>query len=356
MSLHIKKLEFKGFEEVIEIKDASCGLHAFIAIHDTTLGPAVGGIRFLNYDSPDEALTDVLRLAEGMTYKSSLAGLPAGGGKSTVIWDPKKPKPEKLLQSFAEAINYLGGRYIGAEDMNCFLEDIEVLHRFSPHILGLPGDEGTGDPARFTAYGVFLGAQATAQYLWGTPSLHERKVLIQGVGGVGYKLLKHLFWAGARLYISDLNPEVVRKAAHEYGATIVAPEDVYSIECDIFAPCARGGILNSKNIPLLRCKAVVGAANNQLLNSEDGQALTAKNILYAPDYLVNAGGVIDVVSGLNPTEMHPQKVLFKTEQIFDRLLQVYELAEKAQACTASTADQLALQIIQDAQEHKNALV
>ena len=355
MSLHIKKLNIQDFEEVIEIKDSTCGLHAFIAVHDTTFGPSLGGIRFLPYSSGEEALADVLRLAEGMTYKSTLANLKVGGGKSTVIWDPKTPKPKELLESFAQAINYLGGRYIGAEDMNCFLNDLVALNQTTDHVLGLPG-EGTGSPARFTARGVLVAMQATSQHLWGTPSLKGKKILLQGVGGVGAKLLEFLFWEGADLYISDLNHELVKKLSHEFGAHVVDPKDVYDFECDIFSPCAQGGVLNPENIHRLRSRAVVGAANNQLRLPEDGVAMAKKGILYAPDYIANVGGVISVASAINPSDTHPQKVLFHTEQIFDRLLEVYQIAEAEQTCPSLVADRLAQTLVQNEKEKQNALV
>ncbi len=355
MSLHIKKLDIPDFEEVIEVKDPSCGLHAFIAVHDTTFGPALGGTRFLPYDTREEALEDVLRLARGMTYKSTLAHLKVGGGKSTVIYDPKNPKSKELLHSFGEAVNYLGGRYICAEDMNCHLSDLTTILEVSPHVLGLPGD-GTGSPAPYTARGVFIAIQATAQYLWGNTSLKGKKILLQGIGGVGSRLLEHLFWAGADLYISDLRDDALKKASHEFGAHIVKPEDVYDFECDIFAPCARGGTLNAENINRLRCCAVVGAANNQLATPKDGLLLVERNILYAHDGLINSGGVISVASAINPEDTHPQKVLFLTERIFDRLLEIYELAEREQTCPSLVADKLAQSLIMEEKEKQNAMV
>lgn len=355
MGLHIKKLNIPHYEEVIEIKDSSRGLHAFIAIHDTTFGPALGGIRLLPYPTAAEALTDVLRLSKGMTYKSTLAGLPVGGGKSTIILDPAKGKTKEMFHAFGEAINYLEGRYIGAEDMNCSEEDVQTIFEVCPHILGLPG-EGTGDPARFTVRGTFVAILATAKHLWGSTCLKGKKIAIQGLGGVGSKLLDQLFWAGADLYVSDIRPEVVKSAVHQYGATAVAFEEIYDLECDIFAPCARGGILNEKSIKNLRCKAIVGAANNQLLTEEDGQRLKDRGILYAPDYLVNCGGVISVASALTPSEIHPQKVLFKTDAVFDRLLEIYKLAEQKNICTSVAADQIVEQLLQAAKEKQNVMV
>ncbi len=355
MGLHIKTLNIAGYEKVIEIQDRTCGLHAFIAIHDTTLGPALGGIRFLPYNTPQDALKDVLRLAKGMTYKSAIADLKAGGGKSTVIWDPNYPKPKELLQSFAEAINSLNGLYVGAEDMNCLLSDIETMHKFSPHILGLPGD-GTGDPARFTARGVFVGIQATAQYLWGSDSLRGKKIAIQGAGGVGEKLIQHLFWAGANLYVSDLRPDVLKYICHEYGAQAVACDQIYDLECDIFVPCAQGAILNPDTIPRLNCKAVVGAANNQLLHLKDSLLLKDKGILYAPDYLVNGGGVISVASAMPLNDSHPQKVLFQADKTYDRLLSIYQRADKEGICPSTAADKYVEEKLSGIKEKQNALV
>jgi len=355
MGLHIKKLKYDDFEEVIEVIDKARGLHAFIAIHNTTLGPALGGIRFLPYSSREEALTDVLRLSEGMTYKSTIAGLHVGGGKSTVIWDPGKPKTKEMLHAFAEAINYLEGRYIGAEDMNCSLDDVVTIHEKTPHVLGLPG-EGTGDPARFTVRGVFVAIQATAQYLWGIPSLKGKKILIQGAGGVGLKLIEMLFWAGADLFVSDIRPEAAQFACHEFGATVVDPDQTYSFECDIFAPCARGGILNKETVQQLNCKAVVGAANNQLLTPEDGKELRNRDIVYAPDYLINGGGVISVASAMNPSDLHPQKVLFHTDATFNRLLDIFKLADQENICPSVAADQTVLSLLQVEKEKQDALV
>lgn len=356
MGLRIKNLNIDGFEQVVEVIDVERSLHAFIAIHDTTFGPALGGIRFLPYETREEALTDVLRLAEGMTYKSAIIGLKTGGGKSTVIWDTSKPKPREMLQAFAEAINYLDGKYIGAEDMNCYLEDVKTIHEFTPHVLGLPGDNGTGDPARFTARGVFIGIQATAQHLWGDTSLKNKKILVQGAGGVGKKIIDHLFWAGADIFISDIDTQLAHSLCHEYDATFVPASEVFQLEYDIFVPCARGAILNDKSISTLKCKAVAGAANNQLLSPKNGEQLRSKGILYAPDYLINAGGLVSVASGLSPCDQHPKKVLFHVETIFDLLLEIFRLADKKNICTSVAADQTVKSLLQAEKESKNALV
>lgn len=356
MSLDIKKLDIPEFEEVIEITDIENGLHAFIAIHDTTFGPALGGIRFLPYSTREEALIDVLRLAKGMTDKSTLAGLKVGGGKSTVICDISKPKSKAMLHAFAKAINSLEGRYIGAEDMNCFLSDISTLHEISPYILGLPGKEGTGDPARFTVWGVFKAIEATAYYLWGSKSLKGKKILIQGTGGVGSKLLELLFWAEAELYISDIREDLVQQLAHEYGAQVIAPSDVYDFECDIFSPCAQGGILNEKTIAKLRCKAVVGGANNQLLTPEDADRLVKRNIVYAPDFLINVGGVISVASAINPDDTPLQKVIQKTNEIYDRLIDIYKKAAQLNISPAKVCSQTVENLLSEEKEKRNALV
>lgn len=355
MGLHIKELEIDDYDTVIEAKDPSRHFHAFIALHDLTMGPGLGGTRILPYDTREEALEDVLRLSKGMTYKAALANTHTGGSKSTLIVDPKVGKTREFLEAFAETVNYLNGRHICAEDMNCTEEDMRIIQKVTPHCLGLP-DEGTGDPARFTAWGVFKGIQATAKHLWGSDCLKGKTIALQGIGGVGGKLMQHLFWAGADLIVADLNPSLLKKAEHDYAAKIVKPEEILSTPCDILAPNARGGILNKKTIERLNCAAVVGAANNQLLEDADAERMHAKGILYAPDYLVNAGGVINVASPLNPEGPDPQNTLFKTDQIYNRLLEIYQLAEKNNISPSKAADQLVETLLKEEKSQKNALV
>lgn len=355
MSLQIKELSIKDYENVIEVTDSSNGLHAFIAIHDSTLGPSMGGIRMLPYSSREEALEDVLRLSKGMTYKNAISGLPHGGGKATFILDPSKPKSREMLHSFAEAVNHLDGNYICAEDMGCTLDDVSTIHEVTNYVTGLPG-QGSGDPARFTAWGVYKGIQAVSFRLWGTTCLKGKKIAFQGIGGVGSKLLERLFWEEAILYIADYDNEKLKWAAHEYGATIIDPEEIYDIDCDIFAPCARGKTLNKDTIARLKCPAVAGAANNQLETPEDGKRLQQKGILYAPDYLLNAGGVISCASPYSPVGPEQIHVVKKTNKIFDKLLEVFELAEQKEVCPSVAADELVQSLIKSKKEKNNASV
>ncbi len=354
MGIHIKELNIKDYEKVIEIKDPKRHLHAFIAIHSTLMGPGLGGTRILPYPSPDEALDDVLRLAKGMTYKATLCNSRTGGSKSTIIL-PKEGKSQALFDAFAEGVNYLNGMHICAEDMNCTEIDLEMMYQTTPHCLGLPG-KGTGDPSPFTAWGVFRGIQAVAKKLWGNSSLEGRTIAIQGIGGVGGKLLHHLFWAGARLIVTDLSADLLEKAAHAYGAKIIEPKDFLTIDCDILAPCARGGLLNAKTIPLLRCKAIAGAANNQLDVPEDGFLLHHRNILYAPDYLINSGGLLSVASGLDPNHCKRTIVRNQTSQIYQRALEIFELAEKKGVSTDAAADEIVEDLLKEEKEARNALV
>lgn len=355
MGLNIKELKIKDYDRVIEIQDLSRGLHAFIAIHDRTMGPGVGGTRILPYESREEALTDVLRLSKGMTYKAALANTQTGGSKSSLIIDPKIGKTRELLEAYAEAVNYLNGQHICAEDMNCTEDDLRIIKKVSPHVLGLTED-GTGDPSRFTAFGVFRSIQATALTLWGSESLVGKKVAVQGIGGVGLKLLAHLFWAGADLIVTDINQKLLDFAQHEYAAKVVSLDEILKVECDIFAPCARGGVLNKESIPQLKCACVVGAANNQLLEEEDAKRLFERGILYAPDYVANAGGLICIASGLDPEGPNSQKMRFKTNQIYNRLLEIYQLAEQKKLTPNAAANQLVESLLEEEKNSKNALV
>ncbi|MCH9634804.1 MAG: Leucine dehydrogenase [Chlamydiae bacterium] len=354
MGLHIIELKIDGYERVIEIQDPARDFHGFIAIHNTTMGPGLGGTRIIPYANREEALEDVLRLSKGMTYKAALGNTHTGGSKSTLILPPSGKTPG-FLQAFAEAVNYLEGKHICAQDMNCFEENLRLINQVTPHCLGLPED-GTGNPARFTAWGVFKSIQATAKYLWGSDSLEGKKIALQGIGGVGGRLLEHLFWAGADLFVSDFQDKLLKDAEYKYAAKPVASDKILSLECDILAPCARGGILNSVTIPQLNCAAVVGAANNQLLEIEDGEKLHTQGILYAPDYLVNAGGLINIAAGLDPNGAHAQKTLQKVNQIYPRLIEIYDLAKKREISPRLAADQLVETLLDEEKSEKNAMV
>lgn len=328
MALTIKEVPVEGYETVIEALDPSVGLHALIAVHDTTMGPALGGCRIYPYASVDDALFDVLRLSQGMTYKSAVAEIGLGGGKSVIIADPHEQKTDALLKSFGKAIDSLDGRYICAEDMGSTPEDMVVIRSETRWVTALPGKESSGDPSRFTAWGCFRGIQAVAYSLWGARSLKGKCVAIQGVGSVGAKLAEQLFWAGAELIISDIDPQRAENVASQFGAQTCSIDKVLEVPCDILAPCAIGGILNEKSIPRLQCTAIAGGANNQLLKDEHGGLLMERGILYAPDFVINGGGIINVACELEPDGYNPRVARRKVDKIYEVLLSIFEVAER----------------------------
>lgn len=337
----IRTIQVPGYELVIEGKDPESGLHCFIAIHDSTLGPALGGVRIYPYSNPEEALDDVLRLAKGMTYKSAVISNGLGGGKSVIIADPKKGKPEALLLAFAEVVDSLKGQYIAAEDVGTSVDDMGILRKKTPYVAALSSDQSSGDPSRFTAWGVFRGLQAVAKKLWGTRSLKGKTIAIQGLGHVGSKLAEILFWEGADLILTDTDPDKLGRHVHLYKAVKIQPGDFIEVPCDILSPCALGGILNSSSIPKLRCRAVAGAANNQLLTQEDGFALRERNILYAPDYIINSGGIINAAAEFDKGGYDPNVSRNRVDHIFDTLAIVFEKAEQENKPTSQVADELA---------------
>lgn len=339
--LEIKEIPVKGYKRVIEAIDKRTGLHSFIALHDLTLGPALGGTRIYPYASSEEALEDVLRLAKGMTYKSALAQTGLGGGKSVIIADSHKDKTEALLLSFGEMVQHLKGDYIAAEDVGSSPEDMLIIRRKTPFVVALPTDKSSGDPSHFTAWGVFKGLQAVAQKLWHNKSLRNRRVAIQGLGHVGSKLAALLFWEGADLIVSDVDHNQMMHIAHMYGAKTVRPDDIYHVSCDIFSPCAMGGIINEKTIPQLRCKAIAGSANNQLDRQDLGRILLQKNILYAPDYIINSGGLINVAIELDSHGYDPKVARDRVDHIYDRLLEIFLKSEKEHKPTSQVADEVA---------------
>lgn len=333
-NLEIKELIIEDFQKVLHVICGEVRLEAIIAIHQTKSGPAVGGIRALHYDSFDDALNEALRLARGMTYKAVLSNTGTGGGKSVIKLpnDINKITPD-MLKAFGQAVDLLQGEYICAEDMGVSVQDMNIIAEETSHLTGL--DTVGGDPSWFTAYGVYLSIKETAKYLWGTDSLESKKVLIQGVGAVGSKLAGFLFWDGAELLLSDLQPEKLDGIAKQYSANIVS-EIPFGIDCDIFAPCARGAIINHDTCKIFKCKAIIGAANNQLLDMESAKLLADKDILYGPDYLVNAGGLMNVIS----KPYNAKKTLAYVKSIPGILGRVYTLAEQTGKDTASVADAL----------------
>lgn len=337
MSL-FEALERDGFEQVVFCNDVETGLKAIIAIHDTTLGPALGGVRMWNYNCEEEALHDVLRLAKGMTYKNAAAGLNLGGGKAVIIGDPKKDKSEALFRSFGRFVETLNGRYITAEDVGTFEEDMDYIHMETEFVTGT-SRKGAGDPSPVTALGIYYGMKQAAKEAFGSDSLKGLTIAVQGVGQVAYHLCKHLHEEGAELIVTDINEEAVERAVKEFAATSVKPDEIYDVDCDIFSPCALGGIINDETIPRLKAKVIAGSANNQLEKEEHGRILHEKGILYAPDYVINAGGVINVAEEL--AGYNRQRALNKVKSIYNILETVFEISRQKNIPTSIAANELA---------------
>lgn len=345
-----------GHEQLSFFTDAESGLRAIIGIHDTTFGPALGGARMFPYEREEDAILDVLRLSEGMSYKSALAGLPLGGGKCVIIGNPRTDKSPALFRALGRAVNQLSGRYITAEDVGTTVADLVETSKSSDYVAGLPADMGGGgDPSPWTAIGVLRGIEACAMSVWGSSDLAGRRVAVQGLGKVGYHLAELLHARGARLLVSDVNQTVLARAASEMRATIVEANAIYAAACDIFAPCAMGAILNDATIPQLRCQIVAGSANNQLQAPHHGQMLVERGILYAPDYVINAGGVINVATELAPEGYDQELAHARVSAIYDAILHVIDLARTEGIPTSEAADRAARQRIADAKAAQPAL-
>lgn len=333
-------VETDGFEQVSFCHHAPTGLRAIVAIHSTALGPALGGTRFYPYASEEEAVLDVCRLARGMTYKHAVCGNDLGGGKAVIIGDPASHKSEALLRAYGRFVDGLRGRYLTAEDVGTSQADMDLVRRETPYVTGVSESlGGSGDPSPATAWGVLWAMKAVAERLWGSPSLAGRHVCISGVGKVGASLADHLAADGAKLTIADISDAAVDAVIERHGAIAVAPEAAHTVPCDIFAPCALGGVLNVATIPELRCDAVVGSANNQLASPADAERLRHRGIVYAPDYVANAGGVISIAE--EPHGYDHQRAYDRIRTIHDTLLAVFERAESEGITTAQAADRLA---------------
>ncbi|MCI0382820.1 MAG: leucine dehydrogenase [Chlamydiae bacterium] len=325
-SLVIEEIPTSGYQKILKITDDQVGLKAIICLHDLTLGPALGGTRIRFY-SFEDALQDVKRLAKGMTYKSVLAGCSWGGGKSVII-AKQEQKSRELFHAFGQAINTLKGTYICAEDSGCFLEDIESIRQSTPYVVGAPHEKSSGNPSPFTAWGIYRGIQAVLKSLYQSDSVEGKVVAIQGVGSVGERLAEILFWRGAKLIISDIDREKASRLSKLYGAKLVGIDEIFSMPCDIFSPCALGGSINRETIKKLRCQAVAGCANNQLLEENDGEELAKRNILYAPDFVINAGGLINVTHETIQEGYHPLKARNHVDKIYDQLNLIFDIAKK----------------------------
>ncbi|HWD09424.1 MAG TPA: Glu/Leu/Phe/Val dehydrogenase [Actinomycetota bacterium] len=335
-----ERIAGEDYEQVVFCHDRPSGLRAIIAIHSTALGPALGGTRCWRFASEEAALTDVLRLAKAMSYKNAAAGLDLGGGKAVILAEDPQVKTEEFLRAYGRFIDALGGRYITAEDVGTTGDDMDMIHRETRWVTGIsPASGGSGDPSPATAYGVTQGLRAVALELWGDESLSGRRFAVQGVGKVGYALVGHLTHAGAEVVVSDVNPEHADRAVTDYGVEAVAPERIHAVDCDVFAPCALGGVLNDGTIPELRCKAVAGAANNQLLRPLHAEALAQRGILYTPDFIINAGGVINVADELNGYDQ--RRAYLRIEGIFGAVRRVFETARKEGLTPSLAADRVA---------------
>ncbi|HET9466249.1 MAG TPA: Glu/Leu/Phe/Val dehydrogenase, partial [Gemmatimonadales bacterium] len=332
-------MDSMGHEQVLLSHDPSCGYFGIIAIHDTTLGPALGGTRFWQYASTDEAITDALRLARGMTYKSAVAGINLGGGKSVIIGDNKRPDREALFRAHGRFIETLGGRYITAEDIGTSPADMEYIKLETDHVAGLLGL--SGDPSPVTAYGVYVGMKAAARVRWGSDSLAGKTVAVQGAGKVAYYLMQHLKAEGATLIVTDIDPEKVKRAVQEFGARPVPPEAIYDQDADIYAPCALGATINDDTLPRLKVQIIAGGANNQLAEDRHGDELEKRGVLYAPDYVINGGGVINVYGELHRWPIERAKK--KAGEIYETLLRIFEISKRERIPTYRAADRLAEQ-------------
>ncbi|AZR73445.1 leucine dehydrogenase [Anoxybacter fermentans] len=336
----MKKFEYMekyDYEQLVFCYDKTSGLKAIICIHDTTLGPALGGTRMWVYENEDDAILDALRLARGMTYKAAAAGLNLGGGKTVIMGDPKKDKSEELWRAFGRYVQSLNGRYITAEDVGTSVEDMDYVAMETDYVTGLSGT--SGDPSPMTAFGVYKGMKACCKEVYGSDSLEGKVVAVQGLGHVGYYLCKHIHEEGGKLIVTDIDQERIDKVVKEFGATAVAPDEIYGVECDIFAPCALGAVVNDETIPQFKCRIIAGAANNVLKEERHGDIIHEKGILYAPDYVINAGGLINVYHEL--LGYNRDNVLRDVAKIYDRILKVIEISKRDNIPTYKAADIMA---------------
>src|SRR5688572_4210288 len=328
-------------EQVVACYEPSCGYRGIIAIHNTVLGPALGGTRFWNYASQEEAFIDALRLSRGMTYKASVAGLNLGGGKSVIIGDPRTTRREEIFRAHGRFVDTLKGRYITAEDVGTSVDDMEFVSMETEHVSGRA--QASGDPSPVTAYGTYRGMKAAAMVRYGSDSLSGKTVTVQGCGHVGYYLCQNLSSEGARLVVTDIDPERVQRVVRDFGADCVGPNEIYGVECDIYAPSALGATINDDTIPVLKARIVAGAANNVLAEARHGDELHRRGVLYAPDYVINAGGLINVYGELNGWTS--ERAMRKAGDIYNTLLRIFELSENEGVPTYLAADRIAEQRI-----------
>jgi leucine dehydrogenase len=351
--MEIRQLEVRGYEEVYRAHDRRSGLLAFVAVHDTTLGPALGGCRMWHFSLEDDALEDVLRLAKGMTYKSAVARTGLGGGKSVIVGDPRTQKTPELFRAMGRFIHTVGGRYIAAEDVGTSVADMHHMRAETRHVAGLSRDEGgSGDPSPFTALGVFHGLRACVEEALGRTDLKGLTVAIQGLGNVGLALARQLRDAGAKLVVSDVNESRLQQASKDLGARVVTPAEIYAVPCDVFSPCALGAVLNDRTIPQLQCKVVAGGANNQLAEDRHGEALLDRGILYAPDFVLNAGGIINVSVEFAQGGYDESASTQRVRNIYNAIQDILATSRKEGIPTSEAAVVLAERILAEAREKK----
>lgn len=350
-----RRMEKDDYEELHFVQDKNSGLKAIICIHDTTLGPALGGARMWMYDSEERAIEDALRLARGMTYKNAAAGLNFGGGKTVIIGDPRKDKTEEKFRALGRFIQGLNGRYITAEDVGTTEEDMDIIFQETDFVTGVsPAFGSSGNPSPATAYGVYRGMKAAVKEYFGDESLKGRIVAVQGVGNVAYHLCKYLHEEGAKLVVTDINQNAVRRAVEEFGAEAVDPEDIYEVDCDVFSPCALGAIINDETISRLQAKVIAGSANNQLAEPRHGDILHEMGIIYCPDYVINAGGVINVADELNG--YNRERAMKKIEDIYSNLERVFEISRREKIPTYIAADRMAEERIRKVKEARSTFL
>lgn len=340
------QLSFDDHEQIVFCNDKDTGLKAIIGIHNTVLGPALGGTRMWQYRNEWEALNDVLRLSRGMTYKSAITGLNLGGGKAVIIGDAKTQKTPELMRRFGEFVHSLSGKYITAEDVGMETADMDLVRDVTPYVTGISESRGgAGNPSPITAYGVFMGMKAAAKYKFGSDVLEDRKVIVEGIGHVGESLVEHLTNEGAKVIIADINDERLNEVSQKYSATIYRGNDIYSEDVDIYAPCALGATINDETIYKLRAQVIAGAANNQLANEDKhGTILQERGIVYAPDFLINAGGIINVYAELEGYDK--KEIIRKTENIYNTTLEILSNAETNEITTNTAALNIALNKIE----------
>ena len=331
-----------GYEQLVMWSDPATGLKAMVAIHDTTLGPACGGLRIWPYKTEEQAIQDVLRLSRAMTYKSAAADLPLGGGKAVIVADSHTQKNEAMLRAFGRFLDTLGGRYLVTTDVGSTGRDLEYISQETQYVVGLPITAGgSGDTSIMTGLGIYMGMKACAKEVWGTDSLKGKRVAMQGFGKVATYTAHHLIKEDSQIVVTDIDEEALDRA-RKLGLPVVAPDEIYDVECDIFSPCALGGVINPDTIPRITARVIAGGANNQLLTEADGEELHRRGVLYAPDYLINAGGIINVSAEIG-TPYSADRAREKTERIYEIMSRVIQVSKKEEISIAKAADRIAEQ-------------